>query len=108
LPCEWAHLAIGRNDVQAFLGAGEGDVGDAAFGFESFAGGALVGCDLQRPCVRELSLSKPNTITIGHSRPLRGGPRELARLRRENVRLGQERDLLKRAAAFFAAANGTR
>ena len=28
---------------------------------------------------------------------------ELRRLRRENVRLKQERDLLKRAAAFFAA-----
>ena len=27
---------------------------------------------------------------------------ELRRLRRENVRLKQERDLLKRAAAFFA------
>ena len=27
---------------------------------------------------------------------------ELRRLRRENVRLAQERDLLKRAAAFFA------
>ncbi len=27
---------------------------------------------------------------------------ELARLRRENTRLRQERDLLKRAAAFFA------
>ena len=34
--------------------------------------------------------------------------RELARLRRENVRLRQERDLLKRAAAFFATENGTR
>jgi transposase len=33
---------------------------------------------------------------------------ELARLRRENTRLKQERDLLKRAAAFFAAENGTR
>ena len=33
---------------------------------------------------------------------------ELARLRRENQRLRQERDLLKRAAAFFAAENGTR
>jgi transposase len=33
---------------------------------------------------------------------------ELARLRRENVRLRQERDLLKRAAAFFAMENGTR
>ena len=33
---------------------------------------------------------------------------ELARLRRENLRLRQERDLLKRAAAFFAAENGTR
>jgi transposase len=33
---------------------------------------------------------------------------ELARLRRENARLQQERDLLKRAAAFFAAENGTR
>jgi transposase len=32
----------------------------------------------------------------------------LARLRRENLRLKQERDLLKRAAAFFAAENGTR
>jgi len=28
---------------------------------------------------------------------------ELRKLRRENVRLKQERDLLKRAAAFFAA-----
>jgi transposase len=33
---------------------------------------------------------------------------ELARLRRENARLVQERDLLKRAAAFFAAENGIR
>lgn len=33
---------------------------------------------------------------------------ELARLRRENTKLRQERDLLKRAAAFFAAENGTR
>ena len=33
---------------------------------------------------------------------------ELAPLRRENQRLRQERDLLKRAAAFFAAENGTR
>ena len=33
---------------------------------------------------------------------------ELARLRRENTRLRQERDLLKRATAFFATENGTR
>jgi transposase len=33
---------------------------------------------------------------------------ELARLRRENQRLRQERHLLKRAAAFFATENGTR
>jgi transposase len=33
---------------------------------------------------------------------------ELAKLRRENTRLRQERDLLKRAAAFFATENGTR
>ena len=33
---------------------------------------------------------------------------KLARLRRENQRLRQERDLLKRAAAFFATENGTR
>ncbi len=33
---------------------------------------------------------------------------ELRRLRRENVRLRQERDLLKRAAAFFAAETETR
>ena len=33
---------------------------------------------------------------------------ELARLRRENTRLRQERDLLKRAAAFFATEHGTR
>jgi len=33
---------------------------------------------------------------------------ELARLRRENQRLRQERDLLKRAAAFFATEPGTR
>jgi transposase len=33
---------------------------------------------------------------------------ELARLRRENTRLRQERDLLKRAAAFFATENGSR
>ena len=33
---------------------------------------------------------------------------ELARLRRENQRLRQERDLLKRAAAFFATESGTR
>jgi transposase len=33
---------------------------------------------------------------------------ELRRLRRENVRLKQERDLLKRAAAFFAKETETR
>ena len=33
---------------------------------------------------------------------------ELAQLRRENQRLRQERDLLKRAAAFFATESGTR
>jgi transposase len=33
---------------------------------------------------------------------------ELSRLRRENVRLTQERDLLKRAAAFFARETETR
>jgi transposase len=33
---------------------------------------------------------------------------ELRRLRRENARLRQERDLLKRAAAFFAAETETR
>jgi transposase len=33
---------------------------------------------------------------------------ELRRLRRENARLTQERDLLKRAAAFFAAETETR
>jgi transposase len=33
---------------------------------------------------------------------------ELARLRHENQRLRQERDLLKRAAAFFATESGTR
>ena len=33
---------------------------------------------------------------------------ELARLRRENLRLKQERDLLKRAAAFLATENGIR
>ncbi len=33
---------------------------------------------------------------------------ELVRLRRENVRLRQERDLLKRAAAFFARETETR
>jgi transposase len=33
---------------------------------------------------------------------------ELARLRRENARLKQERDLLKRAAAFFARETETR
>ena len=33
---------------------------------------------------------------------------ELARLRRENQRLRQERDLLKRAAAFFATESETR
>ena len=33
---------------------------------------------------------------------------ELAQLRRENQRLRQERDLLKRAAAFFATESATR
>lgn len=33
---------------------------------------------------------------------------ELRRLRRENVRLRQEREILKRAAAFFAAETETR
>ncbi len=39
----------------------------------------------------------------GHTRPsMRAEPEELARLRRENAVLKQERDLLRRAAAFFA------
>jgi transposase len=33
---------------------------------------------------------------------------ELTRLRRENERLRQEHDLLKRAAAFFITENGNR
>jgi len=39
----------------------------------------------------------------GHTRQsMHAGQEELARLRRENATLKQERDFLKRAAAFFA------
>ncbi|QOJ34956.1 MAG: transposase [Nitrospira sp.] len=39
----------------------------------------------------------------GHTRQsMRAGQEELARLRRENATLKQERDFLRRAAAFFA------
>lgn len=39
----------------------------------------------------------------GHTRQsMRAEPEELARLRRENATLKQERDFLRRAAAFFA------
>jgi transposase len=33
---------------------------------------------------------------------------ELSQLRRDNKRLAEEREILKKAAAFFAAENGTR
>jgi transposase len=41
-------------------------------------------------------------------RPTSSELEELRQLRRENARLKQERDLLKRAAAFFAAENERR
>src|SRR3954453_19326808 len=50
----------------------------------------------------ELDHGERETGTTSAERP------DLARLRGGNTRLRQERDLLKRAAAFFATENGTR
>jgi len=48
-------------------------------------------------------------IDIGERDGLTSGEREeLRRLRRENARLKQEREILKRAAVFFAAETETR
>ena len=48
-------------------------------------------------------------VDAGRAEGLTSAEREeLRRLRRENARLKQERDLLKRAAAFFAAETETR
>lgn len=52
---------------------------------------------------------KQAEIDIGEREGLTSGEREeLRRLRRENVRLKQEREILKRAAVFFAAETETR
>jgi transposase len=46
-------------------------------------------------------------IDVGHREGLTSDEREeLRRLRRENARLRQEREILKRAAAFFASVPG--
>lgn len=48
-------------------------------------------------------------VDIGERDGLTSGEREeLRRLRRENARLKQEREILKRAAVFFAAETETR
>lgn len=48
-------------------------------------------------------------VDIGERDGLTSGEREeLRRLRRENARLRQEREILKRAAVFFAAETETR
>src|SRR4051794_31406675 len=53
--------------------------------------------------------NKQHDIDRGQAEGLTSDERaELQRLRRENRRLEQERDLLKRAAAFFAKENETR
>jgi transposase len=52
---------------------------------------------------------KQAEIDIGERDGLTSGEREeLRRLRRENARLKQEREILKRAAVFFAAETETR
>jgi len=52
---------------------------------------------------------KQAEIDIGEREGLTSGEREeLRRLRRENARLKQEREILKRAAVFFAAETETR
>lgn len=52
---------------------------------------------------------KQAEIDIGERDGLASGEREeLRRLRRENARLKQEREILKRAAVFFAAETETR
>ena len=80
-----------------------------------------IGPDMLRHWAKQVAAAAPNAVTPeeifpGHGRR-RGytevltalpGPaaetkeQELARLRRENERLRQERDFLKKAAAFFA------
>jgi transposase len=53
--------------------------------------------------------NKQHDVDAGRAEGLNSDERaELTRLRRENRRLEQERDLLKRAAAFFARENETR
>jgi transposase len=48
-------------------------------------------------------------VDVGEREGLNSGEREeLRRLRRENARLKQEREILKRAAVFFAAETETR
>jgi transposase len=52
---------------------------------------------------------KQAEVDIGERDGLTSGEREeLRRLRRENARLKQEREILKRAAVFFAAETETR
>lgn len=46
--------------------------------------------------------SKPNTSSSGESRTDQHLYDELKQLKRENARLKEERDLLKKAAAYFA------
>lgn len=45
-------------------------------------------------------------LRAGPGRPARGQESELTRLRRENARLREERDILKKAAAYFAKRRG--
>lgn len=46
------------------------------------------------------------TLQAGPGRPKRAEESELSRLRRENVRLKEERDILKKAKAYFAKRRG--
>ncbi len=59
-----------------------------------------VGESVLRRWVKELA-ADPGQAFLGHGQ-LKPEQAELVRLRRENARLKAERDILKKAAAFFA------
>jgi transposase len=61
-----------------------------------------------RHCVTGAATTRLTAASAHRDVPTSAELEELRALRRENARLKQERDLLKRAAAFFAAENERR